>query len=525
MTGLHISGKLLVRNVLLNLIGQAAPLLIGVVSIPLIVRWLGTERFGLLSLAWVVLGSFAFFDFGLGRATSKYVAEALGKGEPDRIPQLVWTAVTIQGLFGFIGALVLLPITPLFVERILSIPSELVGEATGAFYVLALSVPVILVSSSLSGVLEGAQRFDLVNAVRIPSIALTFLLPLLGAMWGFQLPGIVALILVSRLVTLSALVVFDLQVFPDLKNFSASFALLPHLLAFGGWLTVTNMVSPIFVYLDRFLIGSLMTMSAVAYYTAPYELVMRLLIIPTSIASVLFPASSSLASRGARDELNVIVARSTKYLVTAMVPPTVVFLMFANEILRIWLGHDFAIESAGVFRLLSLAVLLNAIGYIPFALIHGVGRPDVVAKYLLIELPLYVGVAFVLISRFGINGAALTWCLRMVWTIPIFSVICTKMAGVHLRAFSENGTVRSLAVALGVIGASASFALWGHGGIALVGLLAGVLLISYTILVWYVTFDALDRALATKLISRALELLGEYRVVSSILGYLRGSRF
>jgi O-antigen/teichoic acid export membrane protein len=74
---LEIKGGLLARNTLFNLIGQGLPLVVAVVTIPLIIQGLGIDRFGLLSLAWVVLGYFAIFDLGLGRATTKFVAEAL----------------------------------------------------------------------------------------------------------------------------------------------------------------------------------------------------------------------------------------------------------------------------------------------------------------------------------------------------------------------------------------------------------------------------------------------------------------
>ena len=147
MTRLEISGRLLVRNTLLNFIGQAVSILVGVVIIPFIVRGLGTERFGLLSLAWVILGYFTIFDLGLGRATTKYVAEALGKGDRDQVPRLVWTAVMVQAVFGVMGALALVAIAPLLVEHILNIPLELMAEAQTTFYLLALPIPVVLVSS------------------------------------------------------------------------------------------------------------------------------------------------------------------------------------------------------------------------------------------------------------------------------------------------------------------------------------------------------------------------------------------
>jgi len=90
------------------------------------VRGLGTERFGLLSLAWVFLGSFSIFDLGLGRATTKFVAEALGKGEHEKVTPLVWTAVTVQAIFGIIGGVVLFGISPYLVEHVLSISPDMI---------------------------------------------------------------------------------------------------------------------------------------------------------------------------------------------------------------------------------------------------------------------------------------------------------------------------------------------------------------------------------------------------------------
>lgn len=497
-----ISGNLIARNTILNLIGQALPLLVGVVTIPLVMSGMGTERFGLLSLAWVVLGYFTIFDLGLGRATTKYVAEALGKGEGDKIPQIVWTAVTFQAVLGFMGTLVLFGITDLLVERVLNIPAGLLWEAKDTFHLLALSIPLVLVSSSFSGVMEAAQRFDLVNLVRIPSSILTFLLPLVGLYLGLGLPGIIALILIARIVTLVALIVMDLRIVPKLRVYSVSFAFFSYLFSFGGWVMVSNLIAPIFVYLDRFLIGSLLTMSAVAYYAVPSDIVTRLLIIPASIASVLFPTFSNLASFDDKDKINVIVMRSTKYLLTVMVPLTVVLLMFSDDILRVWLGNEFAEESANVFRLISIAVLLNAVGYTPFALIQGIGRPDVVSKYFLIELPIYVAVAFFLINLLGINGAALAWCLRMVWAIPIFFLLCARVAEVPLKALSENGTSRSLILAAGILILSIALSLGGERGVITTGLLVGALLIGSIVFAWFLTFDHTDKDFAKGLILR-----------------------
>src|SRR6478735_7581550 len=57
-------GHRLVVNSLLNAIGQGVPILVAIGSVPLLLRGLGTERTGLLTLSWSVIGYASLFDFG-----------------------------------------------------------------------------------------------------------------------------------------------------------------------------------------------------------------------------------------------------------------------------------------------------------------------------------------------------------------------------------------------------------------------------------------------------------------------------
>ncbi|HEB36043.1 hypothetical protein LCGC14_1197630 [marine sediment metagenome] len=433
-----VSGKILARNTILNFIGQVIPLLVGVITIPFIIRGLGIERFGLLSLAWVVLGYFTIFDLGLGRATTKYVAEMLGKGEEDQVSHLVWTAVTVQAILGVVGALVLFGITPLLVKHILNIPPELVGEAKDTFYLLTLSIPIVLISGSFRGALEAAQRFELINAVKCPASTLTFLLPLVGLLLGFHLPGIVALILVVRFGVLLTFFVMNLRIFPRSRKYSGFFA---RLFAYGKWVTITSIVGPVLVYLDRFMIGSILSMAAIAYYSVPYEAVTRLWIIPASLTTTLFPAFSALEGAKDRQRLGYLFARSLKYVLLVLGAVVLVIGLFAKEILQIWLGADFAIKSTLVLQILAFGVLINSLAHIPSALLRGVGRPDLPAKFHLLELPLYIGVVWFLISQWGIAGAAVAWTLRIALDALLLFGATFKVYRISPRLLASNGTM------------------------------------------------------------------------------------
>jgi O-antigen/teichoic acid export membrane protein len=496
---LEIKGSLLARNTLFNLIGQGLPLVVAVVTIPFIIQGLGIDRFGLLSLAWVVLGYFAIFDLGLGRATTKFVAEALGKGEEDQVPRLVWTAVTIQAFFGLLGAIVLASITPLLVERILNIPTELIKEAKDTFYLLSLSIPVVLVASSFRGVLEAAQRFDLVNIVRVPSSALTFLLPLVGLFLGFNLPGIVSLILVVRLVELAVFVVLSIRTAPGLKRHSISFALFPRLFSFGGWVTVSNIVGPILLYTDRFLIGALLTMTAVAYYTAPFEVTMRLWIIPGSLVMTLFPAFSTLGT-ARKEDLQRIYIRTIKYLLLITGPIVLILIVFANNILQFWLGPDFAQQSTLVFQILLFGALIGLLAPMSGALIQGLGRPDIISKLYLLYLPLNIGLVWFLVQTMGIVGAALSFALRALIDTVLLFIISSKLIQLPLSSLIKNGLWQGVGVLamLGVL-------LWGASGINMFVVQVSFVIITvllFSMVAWRYALDETDKRILFSVVNR-----------------------
>src|SRR5918998_1230956 len=107
------SGRLLARNTIFNFAGQAAPLLVALVAIPLLIEGLGTDRFGVLTLAWIVIGYFSLFDLGLGRAMTQLVAERLGRGCERGIPPVVWTALSLMLLLGLVGTVVVSLLSPL----------------------------------------------------------------------------------------------------------------------------------------------------------------------------------------------------------------------------------------------------------------------------------------------------------------------------------------------------------------------------------------------------------------------------
>ena len=106
-----LNGRLLAASALWSLAAQVIPAIAGVAAIPFIVRGLGVERFGVLTLAWVVIGYFSLFDLGLGRAITKFAAELLPTAARADIDRLLWTAWYLMLALGGIGAVALAVLT------------------------------------------------------------------------------------------------------------------------------------------------------------------------------------------------------------------------------------------------------------------------------------------------------------------------------------------------------------------------------------------------------------------------------
>jgi O-antigen/teichoic acid export membrane protein len=410
----EVRGSVLARNTIYNLVGLGIPLLIAVVTIPVIIKYIGKERFGILSLAWAVFGYLSVFDIGLGQAATRYVAESLGKGERHKVPKYLWTSILFQSFMGMVGALALIIATPLLVKRILNIPQALQGEAQTVFILVAISLPVALVSGSFRGALEAGQRFDLVNAVKIPSGAASNLLPLIGALAGFSLPGIVLLILFSRVLTLMAWAILNYKIYPEIRGrISLHSDTVRPLLKFGSWITISSFINPILTYLDRFMIGALLTVTAVSYYAAPYEMTVRLGILPGSLLMLLFPAFSALHGMQDEDRIRTLFGRSTKYMLIIIGPIIIIIIIFARFILNLWLGKDFAQNSFLVLQILAAGDILNTLANVPMGFLLGKGRSDIPARFHMIEVIFYVPLLWFLIKKLGIQGAALACTIRV----------------------------------------------------------------------------------------------------------------
>ncbi len=408
----RLSGTALAANALWSLAAQVVPAVVGVATIPFMVRGLGVDRVGVLTLAWMVIGYFSLFDLGLGRAVTKVAAEVLPLPDRSSLSALVWTAWYMLAAIGLLGTLLMAGLTPWLVN-VIKPPTNLRHETLVSFYLLAASVPIVVSTTGIRGVLEADQRFDLVAIVRMFTGLFTFLVPVAVLQFSASLPIIILAVIGVRLAGVVAYGVMCHRSVPDLAGpVRIDRSTARRLLSFGSWMTVSNVVSPLMVSLDRFFVGALISVAAVAYYATPFEAVTKLQVIAGAISGVVFPAISA-ASVTDQPRMSRLLAVAVGSTFAALFPFAIAVIGFAPQALRLWLGDAFAQQSSTVLRLLMLGVLANSVAAMPFALLQGIGRSDLTGKLHLAEAPFYFVLLIWLVRAEGINGAALAWCARV----------------------------------------------------------------------------------------------------------------
>lgn len=417
-------GSLLSRNVTLNLLGSVLPGLAFLIAVPILVRALGEARFGLLGLAWTTIGYFSFLDLGIGRAVTHAIADRLGSARGDDAGAVIWTSLWTTLPIGILAGTLLFVAAPALVGA-LTVPSILEAEATTAFRALALAVPFATTGGVLRGALEANQFFGLVNAVRIPLGLITFLGPLATLPFSRSLVPCILVLSVGRAVVTIINFVLVVRTIPSVRTSKVlpRRELTRSLLAFGGWYQVSTIVSPLMVTLDRFIVGVVLGVGMVTYYMAPQELVTKLWLFNIATLPVFFSAA---AATGMRNPARTVVLfdKLLRATLALLFLPALALVYLAPEVLSVWLGSTFAIQSTLAMQLIAVALLLNCLGQVAMTLIQALGRPDVTGKFHLVQLPIYALILWLLLGKLGIVGAALAWSLRTIADTIMLMLAC-----------------------------------------------------------------------------------------------------
>jgi O-antigen/teichoic acid export membrane protein len=399
------------KNSILNIAGSAIPLFVGALSISILIEELGIELFGILTILWVIIGYFSLFDFGVGRALTQQIS---AEKNVAQIPSLVKAGINITLLTGAFGAALLFFASDYLAFHLLNVSPQFEEDVRKGLLIASIGIPIATVSAGLRGVLEGYEYFLECNIAKIIMGSSLFLAPVISViLFESTIFNVACSLVIARIVGLFMFLYYA-SVAINLKNAlkqSVGGERYKKLLSFGGWMSISNLLSPILVNIDRFFISNILGAASVAFYTLPFEFIVRLLIVPGAIGTALLPN----LSKKFPDHKEIALASINKavlYVVAFSIVCIVLTILFGKFLLNFFAGEIFGDVSYTVSILIAFGVLVNGVGYIYYTALHALAMVKVTAKIHLIEFILYIPFVFYMIGEYGVVGAAVSWFVR-----------------------------------------------------------------------------------------------------------------
>lgn len=479
----NASGASIAHNAAAAFAFQAFLAVVGLASTAVLVRTLGAERFGGWSLLGVVLAYGTLLDIGLGTSLVRRAATEHRRGDLRALGSALGATLAATALQGVLGAIAVAAAAhPL--GKLLNVPSAWQAEFATALRVMALGVGLSVPGAALAAVPTALQRLDRLVLVEATVTLATSLAQIGGALAG---GGLVTLALITaggRLASLVARAVLVRQLLPGLRvRIDLRYPFWSDLGRFGALKAVQQIASQLILHLDRFLVAVLVSVPAVAFYTVALELAQKLLVVQGNVSTAFYPAACAAAERD-RSRLPALYERTSRVVALGTFPLAGLLVIFAEPVLRAWVGPEFAERSAGLLRVLAVAYAGMALTAIPSTTADALNRPEIPAYYAAAGLGVNVAAALLFIPRFGIMGAGLAVAANVLLQAPWFvravtrDVVGVSPASYAARAIAEPLLPAALCSAVAALAAAAGLT-DGPGGVVIAsGAALGTFLVS-----------------------------------------------
>jgi O-antigen/teichoic acid export membrane protein len=457
-----MSADRIVKNIGSGLLAQLWSVALGLVVLPVMVRGLGADRYGLLALCFALIGFASMADLGVGRAASKYLAEDFERNECFRTQRYVNTALTVSAVMGLLGTLLLVWAAPLLIHHVFRIPANMEREATVALWLTAAGLPPLLQRILFDGVLAGHHRITLLSFGNIVANTLKAGLTVAAILMGYSLIGVVlANVLVSYLHA-GVLWWFTRVHFSGRVKIRPGWDLpiAQQLLTLGTGSTLSWLMGYVlFLYTDRFLIATFLPLAFLGYYTAALDITAKQCYVSNSVSQALFPEFSGKAATDV-EGLERRYLQATKALAVGATGICMLLVVFGRELLTYWISPEFGLHSSAVMSVLSLGILISCYVTIPYtAIVAGAGRPSVCARYFALAIALHVGASLLLIRPYQALGVAaafgfaylfvfiscLVWVTRNLISVPLGTLFRQCFLGAWITSLTLGITLWFLA--------------------------------------------------------------------------------
>lgn len=442
-------------NLAAGLAYSAWSTIIGIATVPIFLRYVGVEAYGLIGFYTAMQGLLMLLDVGLAPAISREVARATVSDEIPSVRNLLrslafvyWGTALLIGLFFTLAA-------PFIAHQWLNVGSLDGDEVTHAILLMGITIACRWPAGLYLGALMGAQRLTLASAIGAAWVTLANAGAVPILIWWS--PTITAYFLWQAIVGLAYALAMKHAAWRTLANPSSAhfdWAALKTIWKFAAGMSIVSLTGVLFTQLDKVILSKILSLQDFAYYTLATVVAGLLYRIVTPVFNVIYPRFASLIAAGDEIELAAFYRLTSRIFATLWFPGTMAIVLCAEPLLRLWTGDPTISEKAApLLVVLTIGSALHGAMYFPYALqlAYGATRLPLAINGLLviIQIPLI----FVLATSFGALGGAIAWLVLHV----LYLLVGTWWTHRHL-----------------LVGAGSSWLVWDIGGPLAASLLLGI---------------------------------------------------
>ncbi len=401
------------HNILANYAGNALGALLAIVLVPLYIRFMGIEAYGLVGVFSTLGATFALLDMGLSQTLNRELARLSAVPDPaQEMRDLVRTLEVVYWIVALLIGIIVLALAPLIAEDWVQAESLPTSTVRQAVTLMGLIMTVQWPISLYSGGLRGMQQQVTLNMINVGTAAVRGIGAIL-ILWLIS-PTIQAFFIwqafTSTVQTLSLTVALWRGLPQALSSASFNRNLLKSVWRFAAGMSGISVLSLILTQFDKVILSKVLTLELFGYYTLANTVATNLLMLSYPVHYAIFPRVSQLVSQGNQEELKRLYHLSCQFSSVLILPAAIILALFAPEILLLWTGDlTTATHAAPLVSLIAIGTALNGLMGLPYLLqlAHGWTRLTLYTNTVAIifMVPLTLG----LISLYGAVGGAAVW--------------------------------------------------------------------------------------------------------------------
>lgn len=416
-------GRRVFRNTLVTGVVGVISLLLNFVVVGLAIRRLGGDAYGIWVLALsfsVSAGYLSISDLGLQAGVTRFVADADGRGQRERIGEVVSSALAVLGATGLLAVVALIGLA-FGAEHLFNVPANLHAALTLLFLLLAGEAAFGLPGLAFEGLLEGLQRYGWIKAVDLIRQVLYTVAAVVVLLTGQGVVAFGAVMVASSIFAAAGYAIAGRVLCPELRlspRLVGRGALRP-LATFSAWVFVARICGVIWRQMDKVILATVVSTTTLTGYDIAARIQSAAAYPLSFTTAAVVPAAANLRAMESTIRLQALLVRGTRYTLALSLPVTVAAMILAQPLIVGWVGDGYA-NMAGPTQLFLAYQLIASSATIANTMLVGMGQVRAVTLYVLVAVVVNLGISIALVRPLGISGVIIGTLVGFGITVPLY---------------------------------------------------------------------------------------------------------